>query len=117
MRKYTITFNQFYFKITFLNSTKFNISESTISESTILLFITRILETFIIFILYMDIDKSIINDIFEKRPTKDIYQQCLLELTSKKINIMSNENYDKKMIQQIDKVIQSIHYYLEVATI
>lgn len=65
----------------------------------------------------MDIDTSIINDIFEKRPSKDIYEQCLLELTTKKINIMSNEKYDKKMIEQIDKVIQSIHYYLEVATI
>ena len=66
----------------------------------------------------MDIEKakSIINDFFEKRPTKDVYEKCLLELVILKNNIIQNEEYDKIFIDKIDKVIESIQIYLSVAS-
>jgi hypothetical protein len=66
----------------------------------------------------MDIEKAKtqINDFFEKRPTKDIYEKCLLELLIEKHNIMANEDYDKILIDKIDKVMESIHTYLSVAS-
>ena len=59
---------------------------------------------------------SIINDFFEKRPTKDIYEKCLIELMTEKNNIISNKEYDKNLIDKIDKVIESINVYLSVAS-
>lgn len=66
----------------------------------------------------MDIEKAkeIINDFFEKRPTKDVYEKCLLELVILKNNIIQNEEYDKIFIDKIDKVIESIQIYLSVAS-
>ena len=66
----------------------------------------------------MDIEKtkSLINDFFEKRPTKDVYEKCLIELITEKQNIISNEEYDKNLIDKIDKVIESIYIYLTVAS-
>jgi hypothetical protein len=66
----------------------------------------------------MDIEKSksLINDFFEKRPTKDVYEKCLVELITEKHNIISNEEYDKNLIDKIDKVIESIYIYLNVAS-
>jgi hypothetical protein len=65
----------------------------------------------------MDIEKAttIINDFFEKKPTKDIYEKCLIELITEKHNIMTNEEYDKNLIDKIDKVIESIQLYLSIA--
>ena len=60
--------------------------------------------------------KSLINDFFEKRPTKDIYEKYLIELMTEKQNIISNKEYDKNLIDKIDKVIESIHIYLSVAS-
>lgn len=53
---------------------------------------------------------------FEKRPTKDIYEKCLIELVTEKHNITSNEEYDKNLLDKIDKVIESIRIYLSVAS-
>jgi len=67
----------------------------------------------------MDLEKAktLINDFFEKRPTKDIYEKCLIELITEKHNIISNEeDYDKNVIDKIDKVIESIQVYLSVAS-
>ena len=66
----------------------------------------------------MDIEKakSLFNDFLENIPTKDVYEKCLIELITKKHNIMSNKEYDKKLIDEIDKVIESIHIYLSVAS-
>ena len=66
----------------------------------------------------MDIEKlkSFINEFFEKRPTKDVYEKCLIELITEKQNIISNEEYDKNLIDKIDKVIESIYIYLTVAS-
>jgi hypothetical protein len=66
----------------------------------------------------MDLEKAklLINDFFEKRPTKNIYEKCLIELISEKNNIISNEEYDKNLIDKIDKVIESIYVYLTVAS-
>jgi hypothetical protein len=66
----------------------------------------------------MDIEKSksLMDDFFEKRPTKDVYEKCLIELITEKQNIISNEEYDKSLIDKIDKVIESIYIYLNVAS-
>lgn len=66
----------------------------------------------------MDIEKakSVINDFFEKRPTKDVYEKCLIELITEKHNIISNKEYDKNLIDKIDKVIESIYIYLSIAS-
>ena len=66
----------------------------------------------------MDIEKlkSFIDEFFEKRPTKDVYEKCLIELITEKQNIISNEEYDKNLIDKIDKVIESIYIYLSVAS-
>jgi hypothetical protein len=66
----------------------------------------------------MDIEeaKEVINEFIEKKPTKDVYEKCLLELISEKSNIMSKEDYDKNLIDKIDKVIESIQIYLSVAS-
>ena len=66
----------------------------------------------------MDIEKSksLINEFFEKRPTKDVYEKCLIELITEKHIIISNEEYDKNLIDNIDKVIESIYIYLSVAS-
>ena len=65
----------------------------------------------------MDIEKAklLMNDFFEKRPTKDIYEKCLIELITEKHNIITNEEYDKNLIDKIDKVIESIQLYLSIA--
>jgi hypothetical protein len=66
----------------------------------------------------MDIENSIklINDFFEKRPTKDVYEKCLIELISERYSIISNKEHDKNLIDKIDKVIESIQIYLTVAS-
>ena len=66
----------------------------------------------------MDIDKNIllINQFFENKPKKEIFQKTLLELITEKHNIMSNKDYDKELIDKIDKVIDSIQIYLTVAS-
>jgi hypothetical protein len=64
----------------------------------------------------MEKEISIINDFFEKRPNKDIYEKCLIELMTEKNNIISNKEYDKNLIDKIDKVIESINVYLSVAS-
>jgi hypothetical protein len=58
--------------------------------------------------------KKLINEFFENRPTKDVYEKCLLELITEKHNIVANEEYEKDMIDRIDKVIESIEAYLYV---
>jgi hypothetical protein len=66
----------------------------------------------------MDIEsaKNCITDFFENRPTKDIYEKCLIELLIEKNNIIANEEYDKNLLDKIDKVIESIQIYLSVAS-
>jgi hypothetical protein len=60
--------------------------------------------------------KNKINDMFEKRPTKDVYEKCLLELIIEKNRIVSNEEYEQKFIDELDKLIQCIQLYLTVAS-
>lgn len=67
----------------------------------------------------MDIENPnsiMMKEFFEKRPTKDVYEKCLLELLTEKLTIVSNEEYDKNLIEQLDKVIESIYLYLTVAS-
>lgn len=60
--------------------------------------------------------KKLINEFIENRPRKEIYEKCLMELIMEKKNIMSNENYEKDLIEKIDKVIESIQIYLSIAS-
>jgi len=80
--------------------------------------VKKYIKTFKYFIIIKNMDKAkkIINDFFEKKPTKDVYEKCLLELIILKNNIISNEEYDKNYIDNIDKVIESIQIYLSVAS-
>ena len=66
----------------------------------------------------LDIENAakVVKDFFEKRPTKDVYEKCLIELLIEKNAIMSTEDYDKNLIEKIDKVIESIQIYLTVAS-
>ena len=65
----------------------------------------------------MDLEKSssLINEfnvLFEKTHTKDVYEKCIVEIITERHNIISKEEYDKNLIDKIDKVIESIYIYL-----
>lgn len=66
----------------------------------------------------MDIEKAeiLINDFFEKIPTKKIYEKCLIELIIEKQNIILKKEHNKNLIDKIDKVIESIQLYLSIAS-
>ena len=66
----------------------------------------------------LDIENAtkLVKNFIEKRPTKDVYEKCLIELLIEKNAIMSTEDYDKNLIEKIDKVIESIQIYLTVAS-
>ena len=63
----------------------------------------------------LDIENAtkLVKNFIEKRPTKDVYEKCLIELLIEKNAIMSTEDYDKNLIEKIDKVIESIQIYLK----
>lgn len=65
----------------------------------------------------MDIEKikKIVDEIFENRPNKDVFEKCLLDLITEKNKILSNE-HDKNLIHEIDKVIESIEIYLSISS-
>ncbi len=60
--------------------------------------------------------KIFLNDFFENIPKKDVFEKCLIELIIEKNKTLSNEDYDKNLIDKIDKIIESIQIYLSVAT-
>jgi hypothetical protein len=62
----------------------------------------------------LDNAKNIINEFFENRPSKDIWEKCLTDLLIEKNNIITNEEPNKDLIDKIDKVIESIQMYLSV---
>jgi hypothetical protein len=59
----------------------------------------------------MNIDLANIDLIFQMRPTKDVFQNCLQELI-----IERNTIKDQQLLHQIDTLISSIQFYLTVAT-
>jgi hypothetical protein len=65
----------------------------------------------------MDIEniKKIVDEIFENRPNKDVFEKCLLDLITEKNKILLNED-DKNLINEIDKLIKSIEIYLSIAS-
>jgi hypothetical protein len=66
----------------------------------------------------MDIEKVklLFNDFFENRPSKEVYEKCLMDIIVEKQNIISKEQYDKNLIDQLDKVIDSIEQYLTISS-
>ena len=63
----------------------------------------------------MDIEKTkvLIDEIFEKRPTKDVFEKCLVELVNEKNKIILRED-NKNLMDQLDKLIESIQIYLSI---
>ena len=63
----------------------------------------------------MDIEKTkvLIDEIFEKRPTKDVFEKCLVELVNEKNKIILSED-NKNLMDQLDKLIESIQIYLSI---
>ena len=63
--------------------------------------------------------KNLILDFLKNKPTKDLYEKCLVQLINEKITILSNDENEEKniiLIQHIDKIIESILSYLDVAS-
>jgi hypothetical protein len=64
--------------------------------------------------------KTFINDFFEdylkNRPTKDVFQKCLMECIIEKNNLVSDGESNKDLLDRIDKVIESIQVYLSVTS-
>jgi len=59
--------------------------------------------------------KKHIDEIFEKRPTKDVFEKVLMDLITEKTKIIPNEE-NKKLIDEIDKIMESIQIYVSVAS-
>lgn len=59
--------------------------------------------------------QKIIYDLLEYRPSKEVFEKCLLDVISEKNKIIKDEN-SKNLIQELDKLIDSIQIYLSVAT-
>lgn len=64
--------------------------------------------------------KTSINDFFEdylkNRPTKDVFQKCLMECIIEKNTLIADGETDKDLLDRIDKVIESIQIYLNVTS-
>jgi len=65
----------------------------------------------------MDIEniKKQLDEIFENRPNKDVFEKVLMDLITEKTKIIPNEE-NKKLIDEIDKVMESIQIYVSVAS-
>jgi hypothetical protein len=59
--------------------------------------------------------KKLIDEIFENRPTKYVYEKCLTDLMTEKNKIIPNEE-NKKRINDYEKLIESIQIYLSIAS-
>ena len=51
----------------------------------------------------------------KKMPTKDLFEKCLLEIVTEKNRIISNHD-NKNLIDQVDKLIESIQIYLIISS-
>jgi hypothetical protein len=60
--------------------------------------------------------EKIIDEIMQNIPTKDVFEKCLLDLIVERNNLLSNEEENKKLIEEVDKVIESIQIYLSIAS-
>jgi hypothetical protein len=56
------------------------------------------------------------NSIVENRPTRDVFEKVLIEAIIERNKITSQPDYDKRYIEMVNKVIESITIYLSVAT-
>jgi hypothetical protein len=56
------------------------------------------------------------NSIVENRPTRDVFEKVLIEAIIERNKIVSQPDYDKRYIEMVNKVIESITIYLSVAT-
>ncbi len=61
-------------------------------------------------------NKKQMDEIFEKRPTKNVFENCLVEIIAEKNQILVGKQENKKMLEEIDKIIESIQKYLTVAS-
>jgi hypothetical protein len=54
--------------------------------------------------------------IFENRPTRDVFEKILLEAIIERNKVVAETDNDKRYLEMIDKVIESIQIYLSVAS-
>lgn len=59
---------------------------------------------------------KILMELFEKKPTKDVYEKCLCDLNMEKNKIIQNEE-NKELLERLEQVIQSIEQYLSIDSI
>ena len=66
---------------------------------------------------YKQLIKNFFDEIFEKRPTKDVFEKCLIDLIIEKNKLIDEEKEEnKKLIDDVDKIIENIQIYLSVAS-
>ena len=64
----------------------------------------------------MEVLQKNFNSIVENRPTRDVFEKVLIEAIIERNKIVSQPDYDKRYIEMVNKVIESITIYLSVAT-
>jgi len=64
----------------------------------------------------MDIEqiKNLVDEVYENRPSKDVFEKCLLDIINEKNKITNEDN--TKLIDEMDKLIESIKIYLSVTS-
>jgi hypothetical protein len=64
----------------------------------------------------MDIEqiKNLVDEVYENRPTKDVLEKCLLDIINENNKITNKDN--TKLIEDMDKLIESIKIYLSVTS-
>lgn len=61
--------------------------------------------------------QKIIFDLLEYRPSKEVFEKCLLDIISEKNKIIKDDDENSKnLIDELDKLINSIQIYLSFAS-
>lgn len=61
--------------------------------------------------------QKIIFDLLEYRPSKEVFEKCLLDVISEKNKIIKDDDENsKKLMVKLDKLIECIQIYLSVAS-
>lgn len=60
--------------------------------------------------------KKNFRSIFENLPTRDVFEKILLEAIIERNKVVAETDNDKRYLEMIDKVIESIQIYLSVAS-
>jgi hypothetical protein len=66
--------------------------------------------------MYNEKIQKIIFDLLEYRPSKEVFEKSLLDIISEKNKIIKDVENSKKLMVELDKLIESIQIYLSVAS-